>query len=117
MTDEHRGAVEKRWGRRYIVEFGGVLVLLLLARRLTWLALPHVDDERLRVIVALIPVAPLLLVAAVVVRHIRRVDEFLRAQILEAMAVAGGATTCAALSYTFLERTGFPICPWFGFGW
>jgi hypothetical protein len=67
-----------------------------------------------RTLLLVSPMIPLLLAAWAIVRHLRRVDEFVRLRTLESIGVAAGITACWTLTYSFLEGAGFPRL---GLGW
>ena len=56
---------------------------------------------------------PTLLMIAVVVRQIRRSDEYMRLQALENIAIAAGVTAGWTFTYGFLENAGFPLLSMF----
>ncbi|MFC0462344.1 hypothetical protein ACFFKU_01060 [Kineococcus gynurae] len=58
---------------------------------------------------ALLPVVPTLLVVRAVVRHLRRVDEFARTQLLVAIGVGFAAAMTAAVGLGFLASAGAPF--------
>ena len=61
-----------------------------------------------RTLVLLCPMVPVLLMIAAVLRYLRRVDEYMRLQILENWAITGAITAVWTFTYGFLENTGFP---------
>ena len=57
---------------------------------------------------ALLPVPPMVALALVVIRYLRRLDEMARRIHLEALALAFVGTALLTFAYGFLETTGFP---------
>lgn len=94
--------------RTYQIEMAITMALyigLLLAR--PWL-LAHTDGAMTAAAIKLLPAVPIWLLAFVLFRHYRRIDEFQRLKFLENLAVAGGVTAIAAVSYDFLQDAGAP---------
>ncbi|KPD27228.1 hypothetical protein ABZR71_25480 [Pseudomonas paraeruginosa] len=61
-----------------------------------------------RVLLALLPVPPMIAMALVVIRQLRRLDEMGRRIHLEALALAFVCTALLTFAYGFLETIGFP---------
>lgn len=79
-------------------------VILVLSIR----ALAHVNGpEGLRIAITLAPMIPALVVAAVILRTLSRIDEFQRKLQLDAFAMAFAGTALITFSYGFLENVGF----------
>lgn len=72
-----------------------------------WLA-KRIDEGSLRTLIVLLPVLPAMGLIWVVLRYLRRLDDYLRQMCLEILAMAGGFTALLAFSYGFLEGLGFP---------
>jgi len=76
-----------------------------------------------RTLILVSPMIPFLLVVWVVVRQIRRLDEYQRLVTLENIAIAAGVTAGWTFTYGFLENAGFPLLSMFnvwpimGFVW
>lgn len=64
--------------------------------------------EPWRTVMLLAPMAPAAGICAVIVRHIRRLDELQRRIQLEALATAFAGTALLSLGYGFLEGAGLP---------
>ncbi|MDQ1833328.1 hypothetical protein [Massilia scottii] len=99
---------EKIIGRRYLRElFGaiGIYALILTAAIVYGRALA---DGPLRTLVLVSPVIGIVLAVWAIVRHMRRVDEFIRQSTLENAAIAAALTAALTLTYGFLETAGFP---------
>jgi hypothetical protein len=66
--------------------------------------------------VALLPLLPLALVFAAVIRFVAHTDEMLRRLHMDALAIAGGITAFLALTYGCLEMAGLPkLSAWWTF--
>lgn len=94
--------------RRYFIEFNVAMVLYIAAVVGRKLVLPDVGDPMLRDAILVSPILPVCLVALAVVRFYRRMDEYHRLQLLEALAFSAGVTAVVAASWSFLEDIGFP---------
>jgi hypothetical protein len=76
-----------------------------------------------RTLLLVSPMLPFLLIVWVVVRYIRRLDEYQRRLQLESIAIAAGVTAGWTFTYGFLENAGFPLLSMFhvwpvmGFAW
>ena len=97
----------------YLVELFAVITLygIVLAASI-WL-LKTYPDSPLRAVIAVAPMLPALLLPAVVVRYLRRVDELQRQIQLEALGFAFAGTAVITFGYGFLENAGFPRLSWF----
>jgi hypothetical protein len=94
--------------RTYQIEMAITMALyigLLLAR--PWL-LAHTDGAVTAAAIKLLPAVPIWLLAFVLFRHYRRIDEFQRLRFLENLALAGGLTAIVAVSYDFFQDVGAP---------
>jgi hypothetical protein len=111
---------EKDATRKYFVEFSSTLLIYFLLLFGSSRAVAHVGEGLGRTLVLLSPMIGVLLVIWAVVRHMRRVDEFVRLKVLEHLALSSGVTIGFAFSYGFLENAGFPrlsmFTVWFVFG-
>ncbi len=58
--------------------------------------------------IVLTPMIPFFLALAAIVRHVRRLDEYVRLQMLENVVVVAGVTAGLTFTYGFLEGVGFP---------
>jgi len=61
-----------------------------------------------RTLIFVSPMVPFLLMLAVIIRMFRRIDEYLRLQTLENIAIAAAVTSGGTFTYGFLENAGFP---------
>jgi peptidoglycan/LPS O-acetylase OafA/YrhL len=66
-----------------------------------------------RIPVAVMPMVPAAGVAVAVARVYRRLDEYARRLLLEALAFAFAGTALITFTYGFLENAGFPRLSWF----
>jgi hypothetical protein len=66
-----------------------------------------------RTLIEVSPMIPFLLVVLVIVRGLRRLDEYQRLQALENIAIAAGVTAGWTFTYGFLENAGFPLLSMF----
>ena len=61
-----------------------------------------------RTLIEVSPMLPFVAVLWVIVRYVRRMDEYQRLQTLENIGIAAGLTACWTFTYGFLENAGFP---------
>ena len=61
-----------------------------------------------RLLVALLPVPPIIVVFIAVLQLLQGVDEFERRILIESLALAAGITAILSVTYGFLENAGFP---------
>lgn len=94
--------------RRYFIEFNAAMLLYIAAVVGRKFAIHHVDDPTLKTLILISPIVPVVLIALAVVRFYRRMDEYHRLQLLEALAVSAGVTAVVSASWGFLEDVGFP---------
>lgn len=92
----------------YLKELGGALLLYaaVLFAALTWAN--DVSPRFTRTALLLTPMAPVALTVWVIARQFRRLDEYLKLQSLESIAIAAAVTAGWTLTYGFLEAAGFP---------
>ncbi len=98
----------RRNGLRY---FGETAFGVLLCFVLSFVSNPYVaalPDGLTRDAVALLPMFGVLVIAAAIVRAIRRTDEYGQRKLLGNLAATGGLTMIWALGYAMLERAGWP---------
>jgi len=62
-----------------------------------------------RTLMALLPLIPILFAFVAIVRLILATDELMRRMIINALALAGGATMLLAVTYGLIEGEGFPL--------
>ncbi|MDP9584712.1 UNVERIFIED_ORG: hypothetical protein J2791_004024 [Burkholderia contaminans] len=94
--------------KRYLVEFAFALLAYLVAVLFsTWL-MRGMDSGAGRIAVSLIPVVPMIAMALVVIRQLRRLDELAQRIQLNALGIAFVCTALITFSYGFLEVAGLP---------
>ncbi|MBC3863497.1 hypothetical protein H8K32_15435 [Undibacterium jejuense] len=87
--------------------FGSIAIYLVVLFTSVWIA-RDMQAGILRLLIALCPMIPVLFSLWAIVRHFRRIDEYLRQWSLENLAMAGGLTAIFSLTYGFMEGIGFP---------
>lgn len=110
MTCEFSGKPAARRYRRDIAVAGALYVALVMGAAL---AIRHLAPPQWLVIVlALAPVAPMLMMLRAYLVFVRAVDEFQRRLQSEAVAIAAAITLFASFAYGFLEEwADFPHVP------
>ncbi|WDR87041.1 hypothetical protein [Burkholderia ambifaria] len=94
--------------KRYLVEFTFALLAYLVAVLFsTWL-MRGMGSGAGRIAVSLIPVVPMIAMALVVIRQLRRLDELAQRIQLNALGIAFVCTALITFSYGFLEVAGLP---------
>ncbi|MDM5181148.1 hypothetical protein PO883_28610 [Massilia sp. DJPM01] len=114
---------EKIIGRRYLRELFGAIGIyaLILTAAIVFGRTLAAGPARTLVLVS--PVIGIALAAWAIVRHMRRVDEFIRQSTLENLGIAAALTAGLTLTYGFLETAGFPrlsmftVWPLMGASW
>ncbi|MES2899457.1 MAG: hypothetical protein V4723_06985 [Pseudomonadota bacterium] len=99
---------EKKVGGAYLRDMGigfGVYVILLVASIVVGRGM---EPSVLRTLFLCSPIIGLVLVCWAIVRHVQRVDEFIRKETLESIAIAAALTAAITFSYGFLENVGLP---------
>ncbi|HEU4375923.1 MAG TPA: hypothetical protein VFS02_20675 [Telluria sp.] len=66
-----------------------------------------------RTAILLTPMAGFCLMLWALVRHLSRIDEYLRIRMLESFAIAAAITAGISFTYGFLETAGFPMVSMF----
>lgn len=99
---------EKRVGKAYLRELMGALAIymLLLFAAIRW-GRP-LEEGLLRTLVLLSPMIGFGLALWAIVRHVGRIDEYVRMRLLESVALAAAITAGLTFSYGFLETAGYP---------
>ena len=99
---------EKRVTKAYHRELFGALalytVLLVVAIRFG----RGMDNDLLRTLVLVSPMVGFGAAIWAITRHLARVDEFIRKQLMENVALAAAITAGLSFTYGFLETAGFP---------
>jgi hypothetical protein len=94
--------------RKYRWEMGGALALYVLVLFGSLYGAKTMDNGALRIGILLLPLVPVMLAVWAVARQFRRMDEYVRLQSLESVAIAAAVTAGWTLTYGFLENAGFP---------
>lgn len=103
----------KKVMRAYYIEMGlSMLVYVVLLFAAIRFGRPMADGV-LRTAVLLTPMIGFGLAIRAVARHLARIDEYLRQQLLETFAMGAAITAAATFSYGFLETAGFPFVSMF----
>lgn len=116
---------EKRVTRAYHRElFGAIALYTVLLMAAIRFGRP-MEDGVLRTLVLVSPMIGFGAAIWVIARHLARVDEFIRKQLMENVALAAAITAGLTFTYGFLETAGFPklsmftvwcvLCGTFGF--
>lgn len=100
--------IDRRHSGQYHLELGIALVLYaaVLVAALTYAK--QLPPGPLQTAVYLSPMLPFLGAIWVIVRQIRRSDEFIRKTTIEQLAIAAAVTAGWTFTYGFLENAGFP---------
>jgi hypothetical protein len=93
---------------RYLVEFGGAMLLYIVLLPLSIIAYRAVDNEGLKAAIAVVPVIPTFLGLVAILRTIRRMDELEKRIHFEAVTFAFAATALLTFTYGLLENVAFP---------
>jgi hypothetical protein len=107
----------KAASRRYQTQMAVSLVLYMVLLSACVEFLKGVESGPWRVVLALLPIVPLLWAFRAVIQYLARADELQRRVQLEALSIAAGATAFLCLTYGFLEDlAGFPhLSMWWAF--
>jgi hypothetical protein len=100
--------LEREATRKYLIEFGGAMVLYLATLYGSLTGAKHLADGTGRTLLLLTPTIPIALALWAFMRQLGRMDEFVRMRSLQALAIAGGITAGFCLTWGFLENAGFP---------
>ncbi|HEX8612386.1 MAG TPA: hypothetical protein VF800_13960 [Telluria sp.] len=99
---------EKTIGRRYMLELFSALALYALILTVSIVYGRPLPEGPARTLVLASPMIGFALALWAIVRHMRRVDEFIRQSTLENVAIAAAVTASLSFTYGFLEIAGFP---------
>ncbi|ATQ77285.1 hypothetical protein CR152_24280 [Massilia violaceinigra] len=99
---------EKIIGRRYLRELFGAIGIYALILTAAIVYGRTLAEGPARTLVLASPVIGVALAVWAIVRHMRRVDEFIRQSTLENLGIAAALTAALTLTYGFLETAGFP---------
>ncbi len=99
---------EKRVTRAYHRElFGAIALYTVLLMAAIRYGRP-MDDGMLRILVLVSPMIGFGVMIRAIARHLARVDEFIRKQLMENVALASAITAGLTFTYGFLETAGYP---------
>jgi len=94
--------------KRFVIHFSLAITAYVIAVAVSSLTQVMLSEGIARTLCALLPIAPMIVVAITVIRQIRQLDELARTIHLEALALAFVGTALTTFSYGFLETAGFP---------
>lgn len=94
--------------RRYFIEFNIAMLTFAVVVVGRKYALPGISDPILRTAIMASPVLPILLTAGAVFRFYRRMDEYHKRLLLEALSFSAAVTAVVSASWGFLEDAGLP---------
>lgn len=118
MNDKSTSRVERTQTRRYLIETVPTL-LLTLAPMLVILTISSADrSDRLGKMLAVTSVIGALLFVLVIVRHVRRADEYQRRGLMTTFAIGFGATAVASFCVGLADLVAWevPAGPWLVLG-
>jgi hypothetical protein len=101
MTNREKNA-------RYVAELGGAMVIYLVALYVSIRTAPRFSSEIARTAMGMLPMLGVLLAIWAIVRHSRRVDEYVRQTTLEYISISAAVTAGWTMTYGLLEMVGFP---------
>lgn len=99
---------ERRIARRYKAELGGsfAVYVALMAPSVLWGE--GMPPGVLKTAVAVAPMLGFLMMIWAIARQVQRMDEYVRRQLLETIAIAAAITAGATFTYGFMESVGYP---------
>jgi hypothetical protein len=100
--------LERQARNAYLKELSGALALYVVVLCSAIYVARSMEGSLIRTILLLSPMVPIALVVWVIARAFRRMDEYVRLQSLEAVAISAAVTAGLSLTYGFLENVGFP---------
>ena len=98
--------------RTYMIEFIASMVAYSLVLPVSIWALGQTDLTALQVVIAVLPVVPLLFGLRAFLRFLGRMDELQQRIQLQAIGFAAGATGMITITVGFLENAGVPQPSW-----
>jgi hypothetical protein len=104
-----------KWNKRYLFEYLAALILLVGTNAL---CIPAARAAAARKMLLMIPpVIAVLVMGIVILRHYRRIDEFLRREMVQSLFVTAAFTYLWTTCYGVCEIAGFPrISIWWVWG-
>jgi hypothetical protein len=94
--------------KKYGSELGISLLIYMIVLFSSITIAKSMENSWLRTLIVLAPILPALGAFWAIIRHFRRMDEYMRVWLLEVIALAGGITAFFSFSYGFLEGMGYP---------
>ena len=94
--------------RIYTIQVALLMLCYVVVLCISLRAIPLVSDQRIRILIALTPVVPIVFVLGSMIQLLSRVDEMWRRIHLEAAALAAGMTAMLAATCGFLQNVGMP---------
>lgn len=93
---------------RYYREFTVAITAYVIVLFGSVYGLNHGIEGPLKIVVAVVPVIPIIGIFLAAVRWFKATDEYNQKTSAISMAIAGGVTALAAVTYGFLENAGLP---------
>jgi len=94
--------------KRYYIEMGSAMALYAFMLSGAVALYPAVSNPAMKVTLAICPALPFALALWAMIRHLGRVDEYLRRRLTENVAISAMVTAFWTFTYGFLEGVGFP---------
>lgn len=98
----------KKVSRKYFMELGGAMVAYAVILFAAIPVMQRSDDLLTRSLIILLPMIPVVFAAVAIYRHVLRIDEFQRLQVLKIITIAAAGTALFSMGYGFLEIAGLP---------
>lgn len=108
MMNNDYSKKDKADAKKYGHELGLSILAYILVLITSIYFAKKIEGSSLQTLIVLTPAIPALAVFWAIVRHVQRMDEYMRNWLLEVMAIAGGITAFFSFSYGFLEGVGYP---------
>ncbi len=108
MSGANRASGMKQATRRYVIEFGGAMLVYAVALVVALLLVQANPTASWRYGVVVAPVIPVCFGLVAIIRYVGRMDELQRRIQFGAVIFSFGATAIITFTYGFLELVGFP---------
>ncbi|WP_395011505.1 hypothetical protein [Undibacterium sp.] len=108
MFNNEYSKKDKVDAKKYGSELGISIVIYTLVLFGSITIAKPMENGWLRTLIVLTPTLPAFGAFWAIIRHFRRMDEYMRVWLLEVIALAGGITAFFSFSYGFLEGMGYP---------
>lgn len=108
QRSERHSALDLRAGRRFNIEFSITMTVWIATIFGSKFLVAH-SDGWLKVFWALIQAIPVLVAVAVIVRHVRRIDEYQRAILYKGFSVGFAVAMVSAISIGLLDAAGVTL--------